>query len=566
MEIFDRILYTARKDPNNIEAFRDALSFCKNIIKKSGKSGLSYTTKLKALVGETIKKGVNIATLHNLYFDILVVETPYSLDSYFQALEFNRPTQEKFYLPRRKQLYKVVKVLEDLLINDKLDEAFLSEPPRVGKTTTVVYGITWLIGMNPDMTNLYCSASGGQCNSFYKGVYDILMDSDTYNWHKIFPSAKFDPNSFCNAKETYLDIGKIKRYHSFTARSIDAENLNGSCDCNGLMVADDLCASIEEALNPERLKNLWLKVSNNLLPRGKMGSKRLWIGTRWSLVDPIGIRRKMLESGENAFSKVRFAVVDLPALNENDESNFDYLYGVGFDTNFYKEVRARFEMNDDVASWLAQYQCTPIERAGQLFAPNSLNYYEELPCEEDGTTKTPDRIFAFCDVALGGGDYLSFPVGYEYGKEVYIEDWVFDNGDKDITRPKVLNAILRNKVQASMFEANNGGEQYQEWIAKELKEKYNYSHNITSRYADSTTKKENRIFDTAPDIKREFYFKAPHKQNAEYKKAMANLFSYQVMQNNKHKHDDAPDSLRGLQDMRIIKAKTTSFEVFTRPF
>ena len=29
----------------------------------------------------------------------------------------------------------------------------------------------------------------------------------------------------------------------------------------------------------------------------------------------------------------------IPALDENDESNFDYAYGVGFNTTFYHEQR-----------------------------------------------------------------------------------------------------------------------------------------------------------------------------------------------------------------------------------
>ena len=36
----------------------------------------------------------------------------------------------------------------------------------------------------------------------------------------------------------------------------------------------------------------------------------------------------------------------LPALDENDESNFDYMYGVGFDTKYFLDMR---DILDDVS-------------------------------------------------------------------------------------------------------------------------------------------------------------------------------------------------------------------------
>ena len=73
------------------------------------------------------------------------METPYSLDSYFQALEFNRPIEQAFYLPRRKQLLPIVKDLERLIIYDEIDELFLSTPPRIGKTTLVLFVLSWFL-------------------------------------------------------------------------------------------------------------------------------------------------------------------------------------------------------------------------------------------------------------------------------------------------------------------------------------------------------------------------------------------------------------------------------------
>lgn len=229
---------------------------------------------------------------------------------------------------------------------------------------------------------------------------------------------------------------------------------------------------------------------------------------------------------------------------------------MGFSTEYYRQRRASFERNNDIASWNAQYMGEPIERDGALFAPEDLLYYNGvLPNGE------PDRIFMACDPAFGGGDFVSAPVAFQYDNDVYIHDVVFNAADKKITRPLVVELILRNKVQAAQFEANNGGEEYQEWVEARLKEK-GYRLNITSKRAQTTKKKELRIFDKAPEI-REFYFLEQGKRSKEYSQFMMNLFSFKIT--GKNKNDDAPDSLAMIVEMRD-GAFGSKPEIFRRSF
>ena len=206
-----------------------------------------------------------------------------------------------------------------------------------------------------------------------------------------------------------------------------------------------------------------------MITRAKETAKVMWIGTRWSVKDPIGVRIEMLQN-DPRFTSLRYKIRNIPALNENDESNFEYDYNVGFSTEYYKRRRASFENFGDNASWEAQYQGSPIERSGMVFAPESLTYYDELPKDKEGKTLPPDRIYAVVDVAFNGSDFLSMPVGYQYGDIIYIEDWVFDNGNKSKTQPKVLQSLVRNQVSSCYFEANNGGEFYADEIKKALAE------------------------------------------------------------------------------------------------
>ena len=209
MDIFHKYVNAIKKSPENVEYYSYALNCCKYIFKAGNVNyALKCTTDLKELCKRTIKNETTLNTvkvaLYDFIQDILIVESPYSLDSYFLALEYTRPIHQQFYLPRRKQLKPIVHELERLLISDEIDELFLSMPPRTGKTTLIIFVISWLIGFKPELANLYVTYSTDTAKGFYDGVYEILNDEITYSWHKIFPDVEFDKTSMCNSKESYL--------------------------------------------------------------------------------------------------------------------------------------------------------------------------------------------------------------------------------------------------------------------------------------------------------------------------------------------------------------------------
>lgn len=558
--LFYQVLEIAKKEKAYKEqTIKDLIALVKNELARNREKGLIFGKHLRIFFDDCIneKDRINKQFIYNSLFTLLVAESPYSLDSYFQALEWQRPVEESFWLPRREKLMSVVEEIEKLLITDDLDELFISMPPRVGKSTLALFVYTWIIGTNSELHNLYASCSGQLTNAFYKGIYEILTDETTYCWKKIFPNVKFDPNVFVSAKECFLDTGRVKRYHSFTGRSIDSESLNGSCDCNGVLCGDDLCSGIEEALNKERLGMLNMKVNNNLLTRAKMGCKIMWIGTRWSIADPIQVRLDSLDG-----TTIRHKVINRPALDpETDESNFDYKYGVGFSTEYYRNKRASFINNGDEASWLAQFMGQPIERSGLLFPIEDLMTYTELPAE------MPDRIYGFCDIAWGGGDFTCLPCIYQYGDICYCPEMVCDSGDKVATVPKVVDLISRHRMVQVRFEKNSGGEQYKEAVEKELARR-GISLNIETKRAFSVQKKyanskEQHIFEKAPDI-RQIRFLDRKMWNEDYRKAMQMLTTYMV--NGKNKHDDSPDALAGSMDIKDEVKKTTAMRIVSRLF
>ena len=407
-------------------------------------------------------------------------------------------------------------------------------------TTLGCFFITWLMGKYPDLANVMSGHSEKLTSGFYQEVLSILTDPQ-YLWADVFPGRVIAATS---AKDLTIDIDRRKRFSTLTCRSIGG-TLTGAVEVTKCLYCDDLVEDLEEALNPQRLENKYNAYANQLKDRRKEGSYQVMIGTRWSVHDVQGRIQAQYEGNP----RYRFRVI--PALNEHGESNFDYPYGLGFSTAYYMDMK---ESIDD-ATWCAKYMGEPYEREGLLFPKEELNYYNgTLP---DGE---PDRILAAGDIAWGGGDSLSMPIAYIYGDICYIHDVMFNNGDKEVTRPIVVGKLKQHKPHMTRFEANNGGDEYADKV-DELLRAEGVKLNISHRKSPSNQSKMSRIIQYSPEIKR-FYFRDYKNSNQEYRKFMDELTSFTV--SGKNKHDDAPDSLAMLA--HLMEYGRGSVEVFKRLF
>lgn len=557
-DLTERIFARIKEEPRDYRGYFDIVDCLVKWSRVDVRTPYAYADVVlqvlnRVMAVEVKEKNYQSAELYRqLRYALLKWSAPVIFDHYMQALEYNRAPKERFYYPRREVLLGHVKALQKLA-DDQLDELFLSQPPRTGKSTLATFFITWIIGRNPELSNLYVSVSDMLTGAFYDGVLEVLNDPETYLWKDIFEHRKV---AGTNSKDETLDIDRKKKYHSLTCRSLYSQALNGAADCRGILIADDLLSGIEEAMNPDRLVTAWAHTDNNMLSRAKQGAKILWIGTRWSIADPIGKRIELLHTNQD-FKHRRYQIINIPALNENDESNFQYKYNVGFDTQFYRQRRASFEQNNDIASWSAQYQGEPIEREGTLFEPDGMMYYNgDLPERE------PDRVFTAIDPAFGGGDYTAAPIVYQYGKEFYVVDVIYDNGEKNITQPLIASKAKKWGIQAIQIEATKATRPYAEGVQTEL-EKINYHITVLTRSAPTNVGKEQRIFDKASDIRSYFYFLDTAHRTKEYNMFMQNLFSFKIA--GKNKHDDAPDSMAMTAEMAFRNFGKT-VEIVQRPF
>lgn len=570
-------------DEDAIEAYVQA---CQVAIEreKDIKYGLILTSRAKEIIEQFIKDSTggsfwdlekysqnsgNSYQLINQYYEILKLESFWKFESFMYYMEKARPYEKRFYHPRRKSLGIVVKDLEDLE-NRVVKFYGLSMPSRVGKSTICIFFLAWIALRRPNSHSAMGGHSGILAKGFYKELLNLFTTEEyTFSelflfWHPEYAKKPLPTDK--SADEFTITLGDSDRFATVTCRGIDG-TWTGAVDVSkdGYLYVDDLVRDREHSLSPMRMENTFQEYLNKMVDRKNDGARELMVGTLWNVLDPLEKLRKQYEGDpEYRFRRI-------PALDDNDESNFDYEIN-GFSTAYYREMRDRL----DKAEWEAKFMQRPFVREGLLFPTDELRYFNGILPDGDF------RRIGVTDIAWGGGDSLSMPVGAEFENgDVYIYDWVFNAGPKEVTIPLVVGKIAENKIRQTRFEGNVGGDLYCQYVDEKLQD-IGYKCSCTSKKAPNKVEKLAKIIAYSGDIKRKFIFldsKKPtqeqlqkdaelgivrYRRNEEYQKAMGELTMFVSIGGNDH--DDAADSLTQLEMFIENPSDIAKVEATVNPF
>lgn len=535
-KILERIKHLPRQTE---ESLNDALGL---VVQLDDPQGIVAWCRWVRLEARRLRTAASFEILRKTYF----LAGRYHFDDFMIAMEWNRVSNARFWLPRRAVLegkHKIATKIQQFM--DDPEALFLgfSQPPGTGKTTIIKFLLAYIIGKEPKSANMYISYSDGMTKMLLDSVKSMLTDTQEYCFHEIFPglgepaiSAEYKTVSYRRAGD-FPTLGLVSMSGSVTGRT----------RANRFLVTDDLVKNKEEARSPERLEKLYADYTATLTTR-MIGDnvKQIMLGTRWSSYDPLG---RMQDAH---MDDPRYTFISIPVWDENEVSNFEYAHPDRYTTEKIRDIKATI----DPADFECLFMQHGIEKEGLAFPTDALKYYNGvLP---DGE---PDNICFVNDVAWGGGDSLSMPIAYVYGGDVYIHDWLFDKRDKSVTKPRVVGKILQHKIKMGRTEANNGGEEYSDDVNRILKSEHGYSINMSTKKAPTNMAKLTRIEQYAPDIRR-MYFRADSCRDEDYRKAMNEMTSFSFT--TKNLHDDAADSLAMLADFLSGGIKVVT--VGKRPF
>jgi predicted phage terminase large subunit-like protein len=539
------------KSPLDVAAYDDKFALCRDYEGTEFRLAHEWNQVLQ----EEIRAGLKLAVdtrdfktaeeFDNLLFRSLLFCAPHYFDAYLQAVEYGKPLDKKFYLPRRHYLRRYVEGYQEVL-EGKLDFLSISMPKRCGKSQLGINFTNMLSGKFPDRSTLMEGTGDDLVQSFYKGCLEYIQQPNDYHFYDIFPESKLVQT---NADTKVINLLHKSRFPTVMCRSIDARQV-GLSEATNLLYLDDCVEGREEAKNRQRLDDKWEVISGDIIGRAIEGTPIVICGTRYSLYDPIGhLQEEMRKQSK------RCKIIETPALDPvTDESNFEYIREGRkvFTTQYFRDQREMLSAEQ----FESEFQQQPFEAKGILFPEASLNRYFELPVDRE-----PDSIIAVCDTADKGADYCSMPIAAVYGDEVYIVDVVFDDSPPEVTKPECAKALMDNLVVAGTFESNNAGTYFARDVQQILTDR-KYVCNIRTKRTISN--KQTRIEFASDNIIKHFYFKDPslYARNSQYAMFMKQVTTY--TRSGKVPHDDAPDSLSLLEnELRgLVGAKV---EVFKRP-
>lgn len=548
-ELSRQIVAAIDARPDDIGAYRDLMALERDKSAK-GTSGHASLVEVRRVLSRAINAGW--ATASELEFlghslrDALTWDGRFDFDAFAQAMEFDRDPETRLWLPRRTKLWNLYRELQWFETDPSAEFLSVSMPPRTGKSSVCSLAMCWHIGRDPMHANLMVAHSDTLSTHFFEQCLAFVSDP-MYRFADVFPDSPLVHRSMLNES---LSLRKRGAYDTLTCRSISG-TLTGAVEVgeDGWLYADDLVKDLEEAMSPRRLQAKWDAYVNQAYDRRKKGAKQLMVGTRWDVYDPIG-RMVELHRGEGGFH-----VLTIPALDpETGESNFDYLHGVGFDRQYYVDMRR----TTDQATYAAKYDGEPVVRQGQLYNPDELETYMSLP---DGE---PSKVVAVVDTKGAGEDYCAMPVAAKWdgSPKWFVVDWVCDNSTPNLLNAKLAQRIEANGVQQVRFESNAAGGKVAEDVDAILKAD---GHVCAVQKKYTMSNKETRILASSPWVLDNLVFRdrSLYAPGSDYAVAMSQLTTYVL--DGKNPHDDAPDALSMLADLlsTSIRAKARAIK---RPF
>ncbi len=423
-----------------------------------------------------------------------------------------------FFSNKKTLLKEFCDVLENAYFG-KDKNIIVSVFPRFGKSYTTSLYCAWLFGYDPKITIMRNCATDILANDLSMTVREVIR-SDRYQ--DVFPEVRLSKIKKAVSAWMLKGANELSYIGSGVGGQVTGRGVNG------LIITDDLIKDSKEAMSENVLDNIWAWYLTTHSTREDLKSNiiRINIGTRWTPRDVIG---RLLSYEPNKWKEFIF-----PAMTDDDKSTCEAM----ITTQQLKERRNLLVESGLSNFWEAMYMCNAKEREGVLLKKESIKRFtlDEL----DSSRR--DGVIAFMDFADRGTDYLSMPIAEVHGNDVFVIDVVFSQSPVEVTKTKVINAVVSHRINKLTIESNNGGRVFASQLRQELD-----SRGCSVTWKHNSENKGVRIDISSGHIKNKFYFLEDKEQNMEYRKFFKQFTSYNKQ--SKNKWDDAIDSLAGLSTM-----------------
>ena len=392
------------------------------------------------------------------------------------------------------------------------------------------------LGKNPNCKIGIVAYAATLAEKFNKEIQRI-MDSPEYL--SLFPDTTLYQSAISNVKTRASYLRNATEFEIVNKKgSLVSVGTGGGLTSRqiDLLIMDDLYKDAADAWSESYRANVEEWYFSVARARLHNDSQQLLVFTRWHEEDLAG---RLLKTEPDKWRVVIFPALKIGSPTKDDpREDGEALWEAKHSRAELLDIK---EQNEIVFESL--YQQNPTPKEGLLFPEAEMKRFRKTQIEK---TK-PDGIISACDIADEGSDSLCHPVGYVFGKDIYIMDVNFSKDPVEVTQPLVATMIDKHKVDRSVFESNAGGKMYAQRV-RDLKK-----GRADIRWRITTTNKLTRILLKSGEIKGHVYFLVDEEQSKEYKNYFYELTHFP--RDGKIKHDDAVDGTTMLLEVLVHKRK-----------
>lgn len=403
------------------------------------------------------------------------------------------------------------------------DSLILNQPPRHGKSRTLILFCEWALGLDTRNRIITGSYNDDLAQDFSRYTRDGIAEEKTYP-HEIVYSDIFPDTRIKQGDASYQKWALEGEYFNYKGAGVGGSVTGKGCN---IQIIDDPIKDAETAYSELALDKVWRWITGTMLSR-KEGERPIQIlnMTRWASKDPCG---RYLESKRaHKWFVLKFeAYTKEQGMLCPDLLSFDAYTGL-------KETM-------DTAIFQANYHQEPLDIKGSLY--KNLKEYPYVPKNEDGSDRF-EQIIAYGDTADKGDNYLCVIVAGVYRGEAWVLDILYTQQGMETTEPKTAELLIKNNVNFAKIESNNGGRGFARNVERLIWENHK-TRKVGIAWFHQSKNKMARILSNSTFVMNHIFFP----QGWEYKWPEFFLALTGFQKEGKNKFDDAPDTITGIAEM-----------------
>lgn len=237
-----------------------------------------------------------------------------------------------------------------------------------------------------------------------------------------------------------------------------------------------------------------------------------------------------------------WTVLSLPVIQTDPETGEEYaLWPMKHNLEELYKLR---EINPVVFE--TQYMQNPIPTEGLMYHEFRTYQNIELPSGHEASQR-----WCYVDTADTGSDYLCAICFINTPELIYVIDILYTQEPMEKTEVLLAKMLTENSISECLIESNNGGRQFARNVKSKVRAGLHNFKTVIHTFTQ-TKNKAARIFSNSALVNSDVVF--PANWDKKWREFYNAITTYRKDNKRKSTHDDAPDALTGVIEMRSRKS------------